>query len=203
MFKTCCNCKITKDIIDNFCKHKSQKDGLNRECKSCVSKRQKKNALKKAKYDKEYSAKNALTIAEKSRSYRQQNRKMLASKKKIYIEKKESIDVSYKLARRLRARLYKVTVGIVKTGSSVQDLGCSVEFLKQHLESLFLYGMKWENWGKNEGKWQIDHKKPLSSFDLTDRKQMLEACHYTNLQPIWYQDHVVKTSLDSKVYKQG
>jgi desulfoferrodoxin (superoxide reductase-like protein) len=34
--------------------------------------------------------------------------------------------------------------------------------------------------------------KPLASFDLTDRKQLLEACHYTNLQPLWAIDNFIK-----------
>jgi hypothetical protein len=48
--------------------------------------------------------------------------------------------------------------------------------------------MTWDNW-TTDG-WHIDHIKPLaSSFDLTDRKQFLEACHYTNLQPLWAKDN--------------
>jgi len=28
--------------------------------------------------------------------------------------------------------------------------------------------------------------------DLTDREQFLKACHYTNLQPLWATDNIVK-----------
>lgn len=40
----------------------------------------------------------------------------------------------------------------------------------------------------------IDHIKPLASFDLTDRSQFLEACHYTNLQPLWSEDNIEKSN---------
>jgi hypothetical protein len=30
------------------------------------------------------------------------------------------------------------------------------------------------------------------SFDLTERNQLLEACHYTNLQPLWAKDNLSK-----------
>ena len=50
--------------------------------------------------------------------------------------------------------------------------------------------MTWENW-KIDG-WHIDHIKPLNSFDLTDPEQLKEACHYTNLQPLWWYDNIEK-----------
>ena len=70
-----------------------------------------------------------------------------------------------------------------KTGSAVGELGCTIDEFKVYIENKFQEGMSWENW-KHDG-WHLDHIKPLSSFDLTDREQFLEACHYTNLQPLW------------------
>jgi len=54
--------------------------------------------------------------------------------------------------------------------------------------------MTWDNYGSGPGSWNIDHIIPLSSFDLTDREQFLEACHYTNLQPLWFEDNMEKGS---------
>lgn len=48
--------------------------------------------------------------------------------------------------------------------------------------------MTWENWGA----WQLDHIRELALFDLTDRAQFLEACHYTNYQPLWMADNLAK-----------
>ncbi len=56
--------------------------------------------------------------------------------------------------------------------------------------------MTWENYGLGYGTWQIDHIKPLVSFDLSKREEFLQACHYTNLQPLWHEDHVKKTRND-------
>lgn len=61
---------------------------------------------------------------------------------------------------------------------------------KVYLESLFQPGMVWENYG-NDG-WHIDHVRPLSSFDLLDPVQFSQACHYTNLQPLWAKDNLSK-----------
>lgn len=89
------------------------------------------------------------------------------------------------LAKNLRDRLRKAIKGNYKSGSAVRDLGCSVDYLKVHLETQFRSGMSWQNYGNKHGQWSIDHIIPLSSFDLTDREQCLKACHYTNLQPLW------------------
>jgi hypothetical protein len=56
--------------------------------------------------------------------------------------------------------------------------------------------MSWDNWGRGPGKWQIDHKEALCLFDLMRREELLKAVHYTNLQPLWHEDHAIKTELD-------
>lgn len=75
-----------------------------------------------------------------------------------------------------------------KAGSAIRDLGCTIPELKKYLESKFQTGMTWEN----QGSWHIDHIRPLVSFDLTDRAQFCQAVHYTNLQPLWARDNLVK-----------
>jgi hypothetical protein len=54
--------------------------------------------------------------------------------------------------------------------------------------------MTWDNWGNNG--WHLDHVEPLCKFDLTDIEQFKVACHYTNMQPLWKEDHLKKTKLD-------
>ena len=95
-----------------------------------------------------------------------------------------------KLRCNLRARLYIAINGNYKAGSAVRDLGCSIDELKLYLENKFRPDMTWNNWA-HDG-WHIDHIKPLASFDLTNRDQFLEACHYTNLQPLWAEENFSK-----------
>ena len=74
-----------------------------------------------------------------------------------------------------------------KSGSAVRDLGCTIDEFKVYIEKHFDKGMSWSNWSTKG--WHIDHKKPISSFDLTDRDQIIKAVHYTNLQPLWAKDN--------------
>jgi len=125
----------------------------------------------------------------RKQNYYKLNKEHLFEKRKLWYEKNKN-NIQYKLTRRLRERLGIALKNNQKVGSAIKDLGCSIDELKVYLESKFLPGMTWDNYGLYG--WHIDHIKPLASFDLSDRKQMLEACHYTNLQPLWATDNLSK-----------
>lgn len=113
-----------------------------------------------------------------------------------YIKHRSAVDPCFKIARDLRHRLNEALKTNQKVGSAVRDLGCSIEEFKLHLEAKFHNNpetgkpMTWDN--HTVRGWHIDHIRPLSSFDLTDRTQFLDACHYTNMQPLWWRDNIVK-----------
>jgi len=122
--------------------------------------------------------------SEYRKQYTKDNRKRLTDNKKV----KYDNDLGFKLKETLRTRLAKAIRRNTKTGSAVKDLGCSINDLKTYLESKFQSEMTWDNYGK----WHIDHIRPLSAFDLTDDKQFKQACHYSNLQPLWAKDNLIK-----------
>lgn len=97
-------------------------------------------------------------------------------------------DINYRLQANLRTRLHSALRGSWKNGSAVSDLGCSIEFLKEYLENQFTEGMTWDNYPE----WHIDHIVPISCFDLTNHEELMKACHYTNLQPLWAKDNIIK-----------
>lgn len=106
--------------------------------------------------------------------------------------KKRKTNLDFKLRTILRTRLTKALKNKNKVGSSVKDLGCTIEYLRKYLESKFEPGMSWENYGIKG--WHIDHIIPLSSVDLTIRDNFLKVCHYTNLQPLWALDNIKKSN---------
>lgn len=91
-------------------------------------------------------------------------------------------DPQFRIAVCLRNRTRKVLNGKIKSGSTMQMVGCTGAELKVWLEKQFAPGMTWENYGHG---WHIDHKRPLASFDLMQESQQREAFHFTNLQPLW------------------
>jgi hypothetical protein len=139
---------------------------------------------------KNYNEANKERIKLKNKAYHQANKEKIKIQHNNYTINRLKTDIQFKLSYNLRNRLRSAINRNQKIGSAVRDLGCTIDELKIYLESKFLSGMSWDNWSV-EG-WHIDHIKPLSSFDLTDRQQLLEACHYTNLQPLWAKDNLVK-----------
>jgi hypothetical protein len=45
---------------------------------------------------------------------------------------------------------------------------------------------------RNCEKCNLDHIHPLSLLDLTTPEDFKKACHYTNLQPMWFIDNIKK-----------
>ena len=128
---------------------------------------------------------------EKIKKYQQNNKQKLRNYMKEYRKEKYDKDIQFRISTILRSRLGKAIKDEFKIGSAIKDLGCSITELKSYLESKFLTGMTWDNYGLDG--WHIDHIKPLSAFNLSDKKQILEACHYTNLQPLWAKDNLSKS----------
>lgn len=150
------------------------------------------------KENKEYFVQYAIDNEEKialSRKKRRERRseeekKAERERDRKYTQERVSTDPEYKLRRSLRRRLNMAVRNEFKSGSAVFDLGCSIEDFKKYIESLWQPGMSWDNYSR-EG-WHLDHKKPLSSFNLSNREQLLIACHYTNIQPLWAIDNLKK-----------
>ena len=111
-----------------------------------------------------------------------------------YARNRRATDPLYALASRIRKRIAMAlkSQNIAKTNRTHELIGCSIPELKAHLERQFAPGMTWENHGKGQGKWHIDHIRPIISFDLSDESQRLECFHFTNMQPLWQQDNLSK-----------
>lgn len=95
-----------------------------------------------------------------------------------------------RVATGLRTRLRAAIKNHQQAGLAIELLGCTVERVIEHLEGQFVGEMTWDNW--SQYGWHIDHIQPLASFDLTDPAQVARACHYSNLQPLWWRDNIKK-----------
>ena len=90
---------------------------------------------------------------------------------------------------RTRIRLYVKRGLAKKTLPTSVLIGCSWEFLKNHLEKQFKPHMSWANYGK----WHIDHYRPMASFNLFKQKELLKCCNFSNLQPLWAIENLRKS----------
>lgn len=177
IMKQCFKCSKTKEFSE-FHIHKDTSDGYSCYCKEC-----------KNEYQRIYRVNNKERVRKSEKKYANKE----SSKKQSYARanKRYREDIQYNLSVKLRRR-FKIIIrkGFKKYSSAVKDLGCSLPEFKDYLESKFTKDMTWEDF--NKGKIHIDHIIPLSRFDLTNREEQLKAVHYTNLQPLWAIDNLIK-----------
>jgi len=158
---------------------------------------------------KEWYSNNKEKTLEVSRIWHQKNPKKViaikaawfqANKELLYLHRnaKRKEDLGFRISCNLRSRLANALRNNAKTGSAVNDLGCSIEELKIYLQLRFTQDMSWDNYGKGLDKWNIDHITPLCSYDLTLKEELVKACHYSNLQPLWERDNLRKIKDDKK-----
>ena len=141
----------------------------------------------------------------RNRLYDQNHKIQKVENCRVYSKERRRTDLNYRLTKVLRSRLRLALRNIQKSGSAISDLGCSIDELKQYIEKQFhnnpitSENMSWDNRGPMKPNyWQIDHIRPLVSFDLSDREQLKIAVHFSNLQPLWFEDHLPKSQLERR-----
>jgi len=174
--KTCdiCNKLFLGDLTQKRCSIKcSKKAGLRRDWNRYLE--------NKEENDKKIKTRNLKNIDH----MRKVNRE--------YAKLKRKNDVNFKIAHNCRIRIRGMlkVKNIKKSLHSRELIGCSPQFFKEHLENQFKPGMAWSNY--NFYGWHIDHKIPLSNFDLTKEEEQKRAFHYSNCQPLWMCDNLVKS----------
>lgn len=90
----------------------------------------------------------------------------------------------------LRSRVNMTIRRGQKSATTLGLLGCSVTDFLRYFQSLFTDEMTMSDFMK--GRVHIDHIIPCNNFDLTDPDQQKKCFHYTNLQPLWAHDNLIK-----------
>lgn len=163
-----------------FYKNSHNKNGLQKHCKQCI-----------AEFNAKSYQRHRHNRHKKQKEWQKQNIEQHRMYQRQWKNKKYKNDVNFRLRCILRARILeaiKFNKG-KKTTSSSTLLGCSIKFLRNHLEKQFQPGMTWENQGKI---WHVDHVLPCASFDLTVPEQQRTCFFYKNLQPLWATDNLKK-----------
>lgn len=194
--KRCTKCDQEKSF-DSFQKDKYKKDGLYPRCKDCVTSRPKQKWVgysnlseerksKKKVNDAKYRLIHAEKEKERHQIYYQSNKRKYYDAVKKRKESNPLLKMSYNIRSRIYNAMLRIRVG--KKSRTNELIGCSFEECKTHIENKFLDGMSWDNYGLYT--WHIDHIIPLSS--AKNEEELLRLFHYTNLQPLWAKDNLIK-----------
>lgn len=184
--RPCKRCS-TDLAIDSNCYISTNKNGkVNRECKRCSKER----STARQKWRRQNEVGFRVAQARRISAWRKRTGDATAKKRAVERDRERmSSDVEYRITRYLRNRLRDALAGKTKSAPTLLLLGCPVEYLKNHLESLFQSGMSWDNYGD----WHIDHIIPCAHFDLTEDEDQKRCFHWTNLQPLWAKDNREKS----------
>lgn len=119
-----------------------------------------------------------------NKKYRENNRDKVNEYHKQWKEAKREKDIAYKLkentSRRIRYELHTLLKG-KKNKRTFEYIGCSIEDLKEYLETQFTDNMNWNNYGTY---WHIDHIIPCAAWDLTKEDENMYCWNFRNLQPL-------------------
>lgn len=181
----CEKCQINKDLSEFYFRKDSNNYRTN--CKECVKQLRKiyrtENYDKVIESKKEYYYKNQEKCCERTRDWYENNKEIKNQKHTVYIRTRRQNDIEFKIYSNIQSRIYSAlkSDNIKKKDSTLNIIGCSIDFYKNWLEFQFNENMNWNNHGEY---WHIDHVKPCASFDLLDDTQIKECFSWKNVRPI-------------------
>jgi len=183
--KICNTCGVEKPS-EEFIKQK-------RICKICRKDKDKEYYSKtkevRMSRNKKIYEQNTEEIKKKTSKYSKENRDKVNRLKRKYKKEVLSKDPLYLIKASIGSSIRRALKirNIPKKFKTGDILGCSLLELKSHIEKLFLEKMSWDN----RSDWHIDHIIPLS-IAITEEDVVL-LNHYTNLQPLWSKDNIIKS----------
>ena len=178
----CPMCQKTQNI-EEFRRLTGLKNKFNKHCRSCIAPhkaRAKANKEFIKGYQKEYQKKYREEHPDYTSKWRKDNAELVRE------DKNQSYDTNPHFQKKAlsRARLR----GLIAKGFEFEAfLGCSFVEFKSHIEAKFQPGMTWENYGRERGRWSLDHIVPLDKAPKD-----FNINHYSNLQPLWVPDNSAK-----------
>lgn len=144
---------------------------------------------------KKYRENNPDKTKESTKKYKANNQDKIKAYRELYKDRKNELekikkatDPVYNLKCSVRISILKTfdRINARKNNKTVEILGCSYEFLKEHIESKFESWMTWDNKGLYNGElnygWDLDHIIPLDT--AVTEEDVIRLNHYTNLQPL-------------------
>lgn len=182
--KYCNKCRTERPVSDFYKINRPQ--AYQSKCKLCERKYKIKNSARDKINKRNHYEKHREKIKQRSATYKKENRlsRNITNQKYLSIPKNKIV---HNFRTRIRQVLKKVNT---KSDTTMRLVGCSKEFLIKYLESKFKKGMTWNNYGRCG--WHVDHVIPCIKFDFSNPEDQKQCFHYTNLQPLWEKENLVK-----------
>lgn len=199
--KTCDKC-IQPKPIDKYRKY--CENSYSKTCKKCLNEldkirkknqRQKKAETFLAKCEKCNEEKILQDFARLKKFYKKKiclscYPDFLREQKTEWCRNERLTNINYRLKKSLAARLRNV---LNKNDTTMNYIGCNIQYLREWFEYNFTSEMNWENYGSF---WSIDHIIPVCKFDLTIEDEKLKCWNWSNLMPVTIKYNSSKKEID-------
>ena len=163
--KTCKKCLNEEDKIRKQKLRQKKRETLKAKCELCEEEKVLKEFTKLKKF---YKTKICISCYPE----------FLTKQKNAWCKNERLTNINYRLKKSLAARLRSV---IVKNDTTMNYIGCNIQYLREWFEFNFTSEMNWDNYGSY---WSIDHIIPVCKFDLTIEDEKLKCWNWTNLMPV-------------------
>ena len=201
--KICDKCELNKPL-DKYRKYTNKEDLYSKTCKSCLNEYDKerkkkqrfdKNETIKAKCEKCFEEKALKDFAKLKKFYKKKicltcYPAFLTQQKTEWCRKEHNSNINYRLKKSIASRLRVV---LVKNDTTMNYIGCNIQYLREWFEYNFTREMSWENYGSY---WSIDHIIPVCKFDLIDENEKLKCWNWSNLMPVSIKYNSSKKEID-------
>lgn len=130
---------------------------------------------------------------EKRKVYYEKNKEKIIKQTTSYTVERMKTDSAFKIVIRQRNRVYHALAKqrLLKKQKTLDLIGCKPVELVRWLEFQMFDGiMTLENYGK---VWHVDHVRPCTSFDLTNKIEMNKCFHWMNLRPCLINENLKKS----------
>jgi len=143
---------------------------------------------------KEYRLQNKEKLNQTSRLWQKENRERSNIIHVNYIRRRLEKDSFFKFSNVLRSLITKSfkrgVKSFVKKSKTVDILGCSIEFFINYILAKCPEGITLKDFSRFG--YHIDHIVPISIAKTEE--EVINLCHYTNFQPLWWRDNIVKSN---------
>ena len=174
---TCKTCANEHDKSRKIDSRQIRSETTRFKCEKCDEEKALKDFAKLKKYYKQKICRSCYPI-------------FLREQKTEWCRNESHTNMNYRIKKSLASRLRNV---LEKTDTTMNYIGCNIQYLREWFEYNFTEEMSWDNYGSY---WSIDHIVPVCKFDLTNETEKLKCWNWTNMMPVPVKFNSSKKNID-------
>jgi len=192
IMKICKKCNQEKPLTE-FWNKSREIDGKHRYCIVCQKQSGKQyyhnSGRKESDYYKKYREEHKEYFNEYCHNHYHTKKELY----RVWERNRLQTDSSFRIKKSIIALLYfhLKKNNEYKNKHTIEYLGCSIDEYRKYLELKFTPEMSWDNYGEY---WEIDHIKPIDSFNINNPEELTKCFHYTNTQPLYWKENREKSN---------